>query len=96
MRTLRLSARADADITRLMAFQARRSKRVRAAAEARLADGLQLIGEHPLIGFPVSSAYRQLVLRFGGGAYVLRYRLTETEIVVTRIWHSLERRPKKN
>lgn len=82
-------------MTRLLEFQARRSERIRAAAQTRLADGLRLIGEHPLIGFPVSGAYRQLVLRFGGGAYILRYRLTDEEIVVTRIWHSLERRPNR-
>ena len=92
MRALRLNARARADLDRLLQFQAQRSARVRAAAEARLADGLQLIGEHPLVGFPISGVYRQLVLRFGGGAYILRYRVMDNEILVTRIWHSLERR----
>jgi len=35
---------------------------------------------------------RELYLAFGAGAYVLRYILTENNIVVIRVWHSRERR----
>lgn len=93
-RVLRLGGRAQSDVDRLLAFQARRSKRLRAAAELRIAEALQLVGEHPLIGFEVGGAYRQVVLRFGAGGYVVRYRVTDDEIIVTRLWHTSEDRPR--
>lgn len=37
--------------------------------------------------------YRKLIVGFGSGAYVIRYRLdAEQNIAITRVWHSREHR----
>ena len=38
------------------------------------------------------SNMREMVAHFGGGAYVLRYRIYSDVIVIARIWHSREQR----
>lgn len=90
----RLSTRADADLDRVLGFLSPKSPRASAAARDRIVDGLRLVSEQPRIGRRVHGATREIIVRFGDGAYVIRYRLTETEIFITRIWHSKEKRPR--
>ena len=36
---------------------------------------------------------RELVIRFGSGAYVLRYRIDDQgDVIIIRVWHGRERR----
>jgi plasmid stabilization system protein ParE len=91
-RPVRLSPKADADIDRLVAFIARDSPATAQRARERLIYGLRLLAALPFIGFPVQGSIRQLVLPFGKNAYILRYRVTKSEVVINRIWHSKERR----
>lgn len=37
---------------------------------------------------------RELIIKFGKAAYVIRYRVTDEAVIVTRIWHSLQNRPR--
>jgi len=37
---------------------------------------------------------RELVIKFGKSAYVIRYRVTNDAVIVTRVWHSLQNRPR--
>jgi hypothetical protein len=45
------------------------------------------------VGRPVGddTERRELVVPFGAGAYVLRYRIQDETVVITRVWHSRER-----
>jgi plasmid stabilization system protein ParE len=51
--------------------------------------------EHAELGRPIEidSHRRELVLPFGAGAYVLRYRIEGETIVMIRVWHGREQRP---
>ena len=48
----------------------------------------------PEKGRPLSTGLRDLIVPFGKAAYIVRYvvRKDEQRILVTRIWHSRERR----
>jgi plasmid stabilization system protein ParE len=62
------------------------------AAGAILAGAGDLI-EHPRQGRPLDDGRREWFIRFGVGAYVLRYRIDpQGTVVVIRVWHSREDR----
>jgi plasmid stabilization system protein ParE len=53
------------------------------------------LAHHPERGGPAARAgYRELIVPFGDGAYVIRYRLDQRRdtIVITRLWHGREHR----
>lgn len=59
-------------------------------------DGAQQLLQFPRLGQDMDDGTdrRELIVPFGVGAYVLRYRLHEEGmIVVIRVWHSREARP---
>lgn len=60
-----------------------------------LLEGTDKLLSFPEMGKPLNDELRrrELYLPFGGGAYVLRYRLDNEKIVVIRVWHSRESRP---
>ncbi|GMR22257.1 MAG: hypothetical protein BMS9Abin37_0593 [Acidobacteriota bacterium] len=35
---------------------------------------------------------RELIIPFGAGAYILRYRIHRDAVVIIRVWHSREAR----
>ena len=88
----RLSSRADADVDRLLHFL--KSPRAAQRASQRILQGLELLSEQPRVGRHLGGAVREIFVRFGIGGYIIRYRLTGDEIVVTRLWHSRETRPR--
>ena len=57
----------------------------------RVFDKLQDFPETGYLWEP-DTDYRELPLRFGAKGYVVRYRLLENQIIIVRIWHSLENR----
>ncbi len=87
------SQHADADLARLEAFIAADSKRQAARAIARIIRGLQNLQDFPELGKEVGDGFRQIVLRHGKNGYVIRYRVLDTTVLITRIWHGLEDRP---
>ena len=50
------------------------------------------LDELPERGRPVAPDTRELDVKFGRGRYVVRYRVSESQVVVTRIFHGRERR----
>lgn len=53
------------------------------------------LSEMPERGHPAARAgYRELAVPFGGGAYVIRYRIDRARetVVIVRMWHGRERR----
>lgn len=86
------SRRADADLARLEEFIAAESRRSAARAIARILRGLQNLERFPEMGRDVGEGYRELILRYGKSGYVIRYRVTDHTVVITRIWHGKEDR----
>ena len=53
------------------------------------------LADQPDRGRPAARpGYRELVVPFGAGAYIVRYRVNRRRntIVITRLWHGRERR----
>jgi plasmid stabilization system protein ParE len=53
------------------------------------------LAELPERGRPaVRPEYRELIVPFGAGAYVIRYRIDHRRdaVIITRIWHGREQR----
>ena len=102
MATLRLvwSERASRDVNRLWDFLADKSPLAAERATRRILDAAKVVAVHPAAGtrrdLPrgVAGGYRQVVVRFGAGAYVLGYRTYPDFVLILRVWHSRERRPR--
>lgn len=37
---------------------------------------------------------RELFIKFGKSAFVVRYRVSDDAVTITRVWHSLQNRPR--
>jgi plasmid stabilization system protein ParE len=58
-----------------------------------LRDAFAILAEFPGVGVAVRGGYRQHAVRFGKYGFVVRYRVTDDAILITRIWHGLQNRP---
>ena len=69
------------------ALAAERAMRAISSASDRLL-------ELPQVGRPMDddTGRRELVVPFGAGAYVLRYRVQPDAVVIIRVWHGRETR----
>jgi len=85
---------AKEDIARLHEFLKHKNSDAASRMVNLLLTGADQLSDFPEIGMPLGDKLkrRELFLAFGAGAYVLRYVLTEKNIVVIRVWHSLEDR----
>lgn len=78
---------------RLEAFLAVENPEVAQIAIDRLLQELPFLCEFPALGRPVHTlpeGFREFLVRFGKGAFVVRYRTTPTRIVLLAIRHSRE------
>ena len=41
-----------------------------------------------------SGALRETVVLYGKSSYLVRYRVTDDAVIITRIWHGKENRPR--
>ncbi len=83
------------DIERLHDFLKEKSPQAAARAAKAIVDGARILEGAPEAGRPMNdeTERRELFVRFGAGAYVLRYRLDAAgTVVVIRVWHSREER----
>ena len=82
------------DLARLREFIAPENPEAARRAALRIQSGIQILINNPEAGKPLSDGTerRELYLPFGAGAYVLRYRLHGTTVVIIRVWHSREAR----
>ncbi len=80
------------DIERLYDFLIAKSPDAAARAMELILDGRESLESMPEIGKPINdeTGSRELLLPFGAGAYVLRYKLEGEAVVVIRVWHSRE------
>ena len=84
---------AEGDLKRLIAFLFEKNPSAAQRAAKSILDGCSLLASSPEIGRPMPDRdqWRELIIPFASGAYVLRYRQDERgSLVVTRVWHSRE------
>ena len=81
------------DIERLRSFIKSENPRAAQRAAKRILEGVSLLQNNPEAGFPVENlvSYRELMLTFGTGEYIIRYRReTVDRVVIIRVRHSKE------
>ena len=86
---------AEQDVARLHAFIARVSPLAADKALLEIFDEVDRISGAPEIGrmWPEDPNYREWLFRFGASGYVIRYRIFENTLYISRIWHGREDRP---
>lgn len=82
------------DIRRLYEFLVEKDPAAAARAVRAIRLGSIRLVDTPEIGRPLAdgTGRRELLIPFGAGAYVLRYRVHDEAVVVIRVWHSHEAR----
>ena len=63
-------------------------------AAERLKKGFGTLRQYPLAGYPLESLppFRELLVPFGRGNFIIRYQLGEETVNVVHLWHSREER----
>jgi plasmid stabilization system protein ParE len=82
------------DLERLREFLKPKNPAAMARATARVRLATAALADRPQLGRAVEGApgLRDLVVPFGGGAYLLRYRVDPEAVVIARVWHGREER----
>jgi plasmid stabilization system protein ParE len=95
-KVLRWLPEAVSDLARLREFIRVHNPDAAARAAERMLASVRNLQAHPLIGRPVVDIdrpkFRDLFIPFGQTGYCLRYTVTDTEIIIVRIWHTREDR----
>lgn len=80
------------DLVRLREFVQRENPDAAQRAAKRIQEAMEILRHNPEAGRPVEEAmpFRDLIVPFGSGNYVVRYRQTETALVIVRLHHSRE------
>jgi plasmid stabilization system protein ParE len=83
---------ASQDINRLRNFIKSENPRAAQRAAKRIIEGVMILQENPGAGVPVENLmdYRDLMLTFGAGEYIIRYREEVSRVVITRVRHNKE------
>ena len=93
VRSVRLAPAAQYDIERLTSYLALRSERAAARAADVFTSAVLSLSEFSERGRPAGDpGWRELIVRFGRGAYVIRYKVEGETVFVTRIHHGREDR----
>lgn len=93
MPRLKWSQAALLDVNRLHAFLAPKSAEAAQRAIRAIRQGVKALGRHPGIGRPVEempSEFREWIIEFGQGAYVVLYRYDQKEVVILAVRHGRE------
>jgi len=82
------------DVERLYGFLIGKDALAAERAMRAISSSADTLQDLPQIGRPMGddTARRELIVPFGAGAYVLRYRVHRDTVVVIRVWHSREAR----
>lgn len=85
---------AVADLVRLRKFIQDKNPSAAIRAASKIKEGALTLINNPESGRPVEglSSFREILIPFGAGNYVLRYKEDNLTIVVVRVWHSKEER----
>lgn len=80
------------DVARLRAFIQEKNPQAAQHAASRIKEAAQILTENPEAGRPVEEVlpFRDLIIPFGSGNYILRYREEPSRVVIVRVRHSKE------
>ena len=80
------------DVLRLRDFIQKKNPQAAQRAANRIKEATQILQENPEAGKPVEEVFpfRDLVIPFGSGNYILRYREESARVVIVRVRHSKE------
>lgn len=80
------------DVSRLRSFISTNNPIAAKNAAAAIKSAVKQLIQNPSIGKPVPdlSHYRDLLIRFGAGGYVIRYRLYDDTIYIVHVRHYRE------
>ena len=93
MPPLKWSKAALRDLERLHAFLAAQSPEAAQRAIATIRKGVKNLATHPEIGRPVDDLppeFREWIIEFGSGAYLVRYRYDGCEVLLLALRHGRE------
>ena len=93
MPRLRWSQAALLDVVRLHDFLAPKSREAGQRAVSAIRQGVKALGKHPTIGRPLDEMppeFREWLIEFGHGAYVVLYHFDGKEAVVLAVRHGRE------
>ena len=82
------------DLQRLFEFIQPHSLDAAVRAIDTLINAAETLKQFPDKGRPWSVApeFRELFVQFGARGYVIRYRKMQSQIIIVRVWHTLEDR----
>lgn len=80
------------DVARLRDFIKSDNPRAAQRAASRISEGVRILQDNPEAGVPVENLadYRELMLTFGAGEYIIRYREEAGRVLIIRVRHSKE------
>lgn len=84
------SRRALRDLDRLADFLIEKDPEVADEAIGAIADGIEVLERHPLIGRPLRASVRELVISFGRTGDVALYRVSRDRVDVLSVRHQRE------
>jgi plasmid stabilization system protein ParE len=93
MPLLKWTPRSLRDVVRLHDFLVPMSREAAKRAVKAIRQGVKLLGKHPEMGRPVDelpTEFREWVIEFGNGAYVVMYHYDGKEVVILAIRHGRE------
>lgn len=80
------------DAERLDAWLTERDPRAAARLGRLLEKAIGALATNPLRGRQIDDTLREVNVPFGRSAYIIRYDVVGRQVLVVRIWHSLEER----
>jgi len=92
VRPVDLSPEAEVDVERLHDFLFEKNPRAAARLLETLDRAFTSLGSASDRGRDLGEGLRELIVRFGGRSYVVRYASDKDGVIVARIWHGLEQR----
>jgi plasmid stabilization system protein ParE len=93
MPRLKWSQAALRDIARMHDFLAPKSRDAAKRAAKAIRQGVKVLGKHPRMGRPTDELpleFREWVIEFGSGAYVVLYHYDGKQIVIVAVRHGRE------
>jgi plasmid stabilization system protein ParE len=80
------------DVARLREFILKKNPGAATRAASRIKEAAMILSDNPEAGKPVEELlpFRDLVIPFGNGNYIIRYREELNRVVITRVRHSKE------
>ena len=85
---------AKADLQRLYDFISPHNEDAAARAVQAIVGGVDQLADFPEAGrlWEPDVDFRELVVPFGARAYIVRYRIFDSRVIIVRVWHGLEDR----